>query len=83
MEIVKEYDSAEKPSPDKLPEPPIDLTGHIRGVLGSAADQQINSGARGEFNIMQMLNKDLVKTSVDSAEVPSTEEKKKGAEDID
>ena len=61
--IVREYNSAEKTSPDKALTPPTDHTGHIQSVQASTPSMKVDSSVNPDHSIMKKINKDLVKVS--------------------
>ena len=81
--IVREYDSAEKASPDKAPTPPKDNTGHIQSVQASTPSMTVDSSVNPDHSIMKKINRDLVKVSADSAPVQNSAQKKQEDEDVD
>ena len=80
--LVKEYNSAEKGSPDKPLTPPRDYTGHMVSVHAMTPKEIIDSSVENQ-SLMKKISKPLVNISAEMVEAPDTEQKKKQGSEID
>ena len=69
-------------SPDKLPTPPRDYTGHMVAVLGKTPAGTIDSSIESQ-SIMAKMSKPLVNVSSEMVVPPNTEQKKQQGSEVD